>query len=208
MVVPVIPVHQSIFLCVLLLGCASPDRSNPVLVPGDEVSGGIAANIAARKNATSPAKELSELRSLVGDWEVSLELFDSGPQLATGSAQISLDLGGRYYSWQTSLEFEGQQIESRGLLGFDPRFDHYELLWISELTNAQRTARGQGDARRGGIYLDLFETDPSTGAVQRSRTILKIQDDDHFSLGQWGLDVSSSEWQALSKTSYRRVTEG
>ncbi len=192
--------------CFLLVGCmSSSDTVEADLVePVTSVP-----DVQARKLESAPAVELTEVGNLVGVWVVTLEHVTQGEDrartVAHGTATISPDLNGRFLCWMTTLESEGETIASRGRLGFDRRLEVYELLWVSELSSAQRLARGRGDARRGGIQLDWGDVDPETQSIMRSRTVLKIADDDHFSLEQWALNADL-EWVPVWRTSYTRAS--
>lgn len=193
----------------LLLACASDDatrateESKPT--PANSNAG---LGLAQRKRDSAPAEELARVASLVGTWGVTLDSYSPGSddplRLATGTAVITAELGGRFYLWQTVLESQGERIESQGRLGFDRQEERYELAWVSELSSAQRLARGRGDPQRGGVFLEWVDRDPETGAVLRARTVLRLEGEDRFFLEQWGLHPERGDFVRISRTSYER----
>lgn len=195
-------------LCLGLWACSSPGEplsSEASALRADTSTPELA--LAERKSASLPGARLQRVNSLVGDWRVTLESVSASQALvalAQGTASIRPDLGGRFLSWQTQLLSAGESVESRGRLGYDQDHEHFELLWVSELSSAQRIARGNGDPRRGGIQLEWADLDEETQAILRTRTVLEIEDDDHFRLEQWALDPETSEWRLLSRTNYVR----
>ena len=200
--------RASSVLLLLVVGCSSP----PAVVPSSDPGGaGVAVPIdpGALRAATAPGVELHRLAPLVGEWTVQLQSLDGEGRavetLASGSAVITTELDGRYFHWRTELSLGGFPVRAQGLLGHDPRHGVYQFLWLSELAPGMRVASGRGDPERGGIYLEIAERDPESGVLQRARTVLALQDADHFTLEQWGLDPTSGDWIPQQRTHYTRV---
>ena len=186
--------------------CASPPSGRvPADPAGVEETRGL--DWAARLEGPGPSRELRRLEVLCGTWEVVVEDLWSAPEptrVASGEAEIKSILGGRFLAWQSELEFGGRRISAEGRLGFDESNDVLQLLWMSELSRGMRIAAGRGDARRGGLMLEISERDPESGLLLRGRTVLALADDDHFSLTQERLDAETAEWIAQQRTSYAR----
>lgn len=192
-------------LPILLTACSTPSTTTTTpakgqLTPGDDW--------AARVETSAPSKELSRLTSLVGAWEVSLEDLTGDAErprvVATGSATVRSTLGGRYLAWDVELDLEGQLVRAHGRLGYDSSHDVFQFLWLSEASPGMRIASGRGDASRGGLVLEIAERDRASGALLRAQTMLKIEDDDHVTLTQLGLDPVSSDWIPMQRTRYTR----
>ena len=163
-----------------------------------------------RLELAPPSEDLMRLSELVGEWDVVLEDLSQGAgaarEVARGSATIRTSLGGRYLAWDTSFELADRVVSAHGRLGFDESHDVFQFLWLSELAPGMRIASGRGDAHRGGLVLEISERDPDTGALLRARTVLKIEDADHFSLSQLGLDPLEGDWLPQQRTLYVRRT--
>ncbi len=189
-------------------GAPSPGASATSAAPvGEAVSGQDAgeAELRARREASLPGEELEALAVLVGEWELEVAALGEGGERAIGAGRASVApiLGGRFLEWRVETGVGGVLVRSRGLLGHDRERGVHELTWASESSSAQRIARGRGDARRGGLYLELAELDPADGGVRRSRTLLRIEDDDAFRLLQETWDPAAADWRALTVTRYR-----
>jgi hypothetical protein len=199
-----------ILLSALLAGsCAAPNKGRPEDSPREETEG-TSVDWSARLQRLPSSEELQRLTVLCGRWTVALEDLSSGPEpleVARGRAQIEAVLGGRFLAWETELTLQGHTVRAEGRLGFDEANDVFQLLWMSELAPGMRIARGRGDARRGGLVLEISERDPQSGALLRARSVLKVDGEDRFSLTQLGLDPRSSEWVATQRTSYVRLPE-
>lgn len=164
--------------------------------------------IAEGKLSSGAGVEMARAQDLLGAWSVHLQSItpdlESTLSVARGTARISSELGGRFLCFETDLQTEGEEVRSIGRLGFDLLRGHYELVWVSELSSAQRVFRGNGDLQRGGIYLESSERDPKSGATMRSRTVMVMASEDEFHLLRYVLDPLSSDWVLVTRTSYRR----
>jgi len=191
-------------LPILFLACAGP-TSDPELTEAALAAPDPLAGLDERRGASEPGRDLERVASLVGEWEVELESLTpgaGGELLARGEADIQAVLGGRFLAWDT--RFTSPALESRALLGFDGEERRFELSWVSELSSAQRLARGRGDPRRAGIELEWSERDPESGGILRVRSTLRIQDADDFELVQRVLDGETGEWVPVARRRYRR----
>lgn len=161
-----------------------------------------------RLSSTAPGPELRRLGPLVGEWRVELETLEEGGAgarpVASGSAGITSELGGRYLRWSTELELGEVPVHAEGWLGYDARRGVYQLLWLSELGHGMHLAIGRGDPERGGITLEAAERDPETGALLRARTVLTLEGVDRFTLEQEGWDPVGDGWVTRQRTRYTR----
>jgi hypothetical protein len=183
--------------------CATPPQQLPEPSEPSEQP----VDWAARLERSPRSEELERLAVLCGSWDVVVEDLGGTPQpslIAKGRAEIEGTLGGRFLRWETELSLGERSVRAEGRLGFDAPHDVFQLVWLSELASGMRIASGRGDARRGGLVLELSERDPESGMLLRARSILKLEDDDHFSLTQLGLDAENGEWVAQQRTSYVR----
>ena len=195
----------------LVCVCACNSSGDATSVAGDmdnEAATAPAPLVAERLRASAAGEDLAELANLAGSWRVRVEEDRDGARvpLAEGRAEISLALSGRFLEWRTEVELQASAVRSRGLLGYDRERELFELHWISELSSAQRIARGRGDARRGGVTLESADLDPETGGVRRARTVLRIDDDDGFTMRQDTWDPDLADWRRLALTRYERLS--
>ncbi len=202
------------FLLVLLTyvcACACNSPGDATTVAGDDEAASTAApgpTVEERLQASAAGEDLAQLATLVGAWRVLVEEDRGGAlaPLAEGRAEITLALSGRFLEWRTEVALLASTVHSRGLLGYDRERELFELHWISELSSAQRIARGRGDARRGGVTLETADLDPETGGVRRARTVLRIEDADAFTMRQDTWDPDLADWRRLASTRYERLS--
>jgi hypothetical protein len=205
---------KGLVLCLgILSACASPELQAESLaavadVPAEQAWKGI---LEQSLESSAPGPAMGELASMVGYWEVSMNLLASAPgeapavqEIARGTAQVQSTLGGRFLEWSTHLDWDGTPLVSRACLGFDKQAEIYEMWWCSDLGSAQRIARGRGHVHRSGIQLERVE--PQAGEVLRTRTVLRVTDEDHFELKQLNFDPTDASWVPLRMTRFTRST--
>lgn len=157
--------------------------------------------------ASQPRREHHALDPLVGTWttrlvDVAADGKESDPH--PGSANIKWVLGGRYLSWDATLEIGGDVHETTGYLGYDLNQGEYQLLMISDLATGMSVARGRGDIGGKGIRLSIEVVDPTSGAIKRAQSTLRIIGKDRFELDQLGIDTSGEE-RIVRRTHYQRA---
>lgn len=201
--------RQLLALALLVTACGAPGGAIDA-ARGPESDGGTPRrpSAAERLDTSAAGEELATLAALIGSWRVFVEEDQGGDlrPLAEGRADIELALSGRFLEWRTDVQLQSLQVRSRGLLGYDRDRELFELHWISELSSAQRIARGRGDARRGGLTLESADLDPETGGVRRARTVLRIEETDVFTMRQDTWDSELTDWRRLALTRYERLS--
>ncbi len=157
--------------------------------------------------ASRPHKEHIALEPLVGSWKtqlvsVALDGTESDPH--PGTATVQPVLGGRYFTWDATLEVSSNVYETTGYLGYDVNGGEYQLLMISDLATGMSVAHGRGEIEGKGIQLAIEVVDPGSGAIRRAQSTLRIVDKNHFVLEQLGLDATG-EQRIVRRTHYWRT---
>ncbi|MFT7486674.1 MAG: hypothetical protein ACI9F9_002530 [Candidatus Paceibacteria bacterium] len=189
---------------ILFCSCRSASSAGSPLTP-DQSSGKVVEALQTRLASERSNREMEEIAVLAGDWDLVLEAAGAQPAvIARGHATLATILGGQFLEWNTKMTVGDQELHSRGLLGFDSQLRRYEFLWVSELSGAQRLARGRGNPLGQGLGLDYQDTDAVTGAAGRFQSWLQVQDSDHFVLEQREYDGASGVWLVRVRTRYVR----
>lgn len=200
---------RTLFLGLLLCACTAPEptrsaKKQPVLFapPPTLEAQAHDASIASR-----PHKEHIALQPLVGTWktqlvDVAADGTESDPH--AGTATVQSVLGGRYYTWDATLDVGSNVYETTGYLGYDVNGGEYQLLMISDLATGMSVAHGRGDIAGKGIQLVIEVVDPASGAIKRAQSTLRIVDENHFVLEQLGIDPSG-EQRIVRRTHYTRT---
>jgi hypothetical protein len=79
----------------------------------------------------------------------------------------------------------------------------YQLLMISDLTTGMSVAHGRGDINAKGIRLTIEVVDPTSGAIKRAQSTLRLVDKNHSLLEQLGVDPQGEE-RIVRRTHYQR----
>jgi hypothetical protein len=196
------------FLGLVIGACTAPEparnpKKHPVLFATPPT---LEAQAQEASSASRPRKEHLALEPLVGAWKtelvsVAVDGTESDPH--PGTATVQPVLGGRYYTWDATLDVGAKVYETTGYLGYDINSAEYQLLMISDLATGMSVAHGRGDIEAKGIQLVIEVVDPSTGAIKRAQSTLRVVNKDHFVLEQLGLDPNG-EQRIVRRTHYRR----
>jgi hypothetical protein len=198
-----------IFLTLLLPSCVASEPTRAEHKPTNLFAPPPTLEDQAKEaaKASQPRREHHALDPLVGTWVTKLvDVSPDGKEsdVHAGSARISWVLGGRYLSWDATLEIGGDVHETTGYLGYDLNQGEYQLLMISDLATGMSVARGRGDIAAKGIRLSIEVVDPTSGAIKRAQSTLRLIDKDHFELDQLGIDTTGDE-RIVRRTHYRRT---
>jgi hypothetical protein len=158
------------------------------------------------EQGSKPRKEHYSLDPLVGTWttrlvNVAADGTESDPHL--GNAKIMWVMGDRFLNWDATLDIGPQVHETMGYFGYDLNQGEYQLLMISDLTTGMSVAHGRGDINAKGIRLTIEVVDPTSGAIKRAQSTLRLVDKNHFLLEQLGVDPQGEE-RIVRRTHYQR----
>jgi hypothetical protein len=157
-----------------------PAASAAIPVPLDE-------QVKELSTQSRPGAKHAALGPLAGTWDVVLSDIGADQKETErfrGNATLAWILGGRFLRWDVTVDFGGMPGTTTGFLGFDSRFDEYELLMISDLAQGMTVAHGSGELGGAGLVFTVEQLDPRSGARARSRSRLRLLAADHFILQQ------------------------
>jgi hypothetical protein len=156
----------------------------------------IEAQVAELERASQPGPNHRELAPLVGNWEV--RLCDVSPdgaetEVASGSASIRDEFGGRFLRWDTTMRFGSSTHATTGFLGYDLTGREYQSMMITDMGTGMSVAHGIGQLARSGIRFTLEIVDRESGTRARMSSVLRLVDPDHFLQDLLGGDPLSGE---------------
>lgn len=179
--------------------CVADPEPRPLAPPP------LAAPALGLSGAPPPGAEHRSLDVLVGTWQVELFAAAGGEPIARGKAEVRWCLAGRFLGFDLSFEIAGGgRSPASGFLGYDARAGEYQWVWASGWSGRASLARGRGELDAGGLRLVSLETDPSTGAKARVRSILRLRGPDELEIEQ-AVESGSGAWQPTTLTIYRRA---
>jgi hypothetical protein len=96
-----------------------------------------------------PGAEHQRMKALVGEWNVlSKETgFDGKVTESTGTASMTMVLGGRFLRQEFSGTYEGKPFIGRGLMGFDNGSKKWVHSWIDSMSTGMSMGEGTETAQ-------------------------------------------------------------
>ena len=153
-----------------------------------------------------PGKHHQALSPLEGDWQVRVlgeENAGGDPrEIALGRALIRWTMGGLFLRWDVVLEVGTSRHTVTGFLGYDVIQEHYQALWVSELSSSLSLAHGSGSLSGRGIVLQA-SAPPQRGFVE-PRSVLRLLDGDHFTIESIGTKADGEEG-VMQQAVYSRI---
>jgi Protein of unknown function (DUF1579) len=144
----------------------------------------------AYMKATQPGPEHEWLKSMAGDFDADVKLFNpDGSQQSTskGSMHGEMILGGRYLKLSYSGEMDtGTQkipFKGSGLVGYDNGKKKYQSVWVDELSTGMMIT--EGTCTGNTATMEGSATDPMSGNQMKVKEISTIVDKDHHKYEMW-----------------------
>ena len=128
-----------------------------------------------------PGPEHDELKSLVGDWLVTMMIGER--EMGDGTAIVSTVIGDRFLIVDGKVSSEGIDSAFRFTIGFDRRNAEYEITLLDSAGTYSVIARGKPD----GKLIRMFGTDndpymKKMGIDKKFAFDLKMESADEFSI--------------------------
>jgi hypothetical protein len=138
----------------------------------------------AIEEASKPGPEHAALARRVGDWATTTSVnMGAGmpPLTSTGTAKISMILGGRFQVEEAEGNLMGQPYTSHRMLGFNKGTGKYEGTWTYTMSTAIMTITG---ATTDGGKTQALEADVTdeTRMSQHFWITVNEADNDHFTV--------------------------
>ena len=189
--------RRLICLSLLVLFSALPNVAGP-----DEVS---AVEPWALLGAR--CEQHDHLSQLVGTWDAKVTIYTlpgAPPESATGTAEITEILGGRFVQTEFSGQFKGQKIEGLGINGYDRMKERFVGVWMDTLGTMIFSFEGECD-EQGKVRTMIGQYDiPRLGDRRRTKTVTTVIDADCFRFESFDLDPEGLEHKSFEILYTRR----
>jgi hypothetical protein len=129
-----------------------------------------------------PTPEHQQLGSFAGTWsfESRWRGADGKSHTRTGISENRWILGGRFLECDATGQGEGERVESRIVLGFDPRQQRYFAVLLDSLTSYFLQPTGTYRASTRSFVLSGKERDPGAGSAFSYRLLLRVEGPDRY----------------------------
>jgi hypothetical protein len=160
-----------------------------------------AAAMQAMMAAMQPGEHHEHLKKLVGNYDYTIKMWmdpSAPPQESTGKRTAELLLGGRYLEEKFTGNFMGMPFEGVGLMGYDNVNKQYVGTWIDNMSTGIMSMHGTCD--KGTWNMTGESTDPMTGKKMTTRSVVKIVDDNTFTMEMFGPGPDGKEMRMMEMT--------
>lgn len=137
------------------------------------------AMMEAWQRAMTPGPQHASMARMAGEYKLTVKMFmepGGPPEVSTGKASRSMILGGRYLEETVHGTVMGQPFEGRSLTGYDNVTGRWWGTWVDNMSTGLMTSHGDWDEDAGVGTFWGEGTDPLTGEVQKSRTVVRRLD--------------------------------
>jgi hypothetical protein len=141
-----------------------------------EISAEQQAMMEAWQRAMTPGPEHNALAKMAGEFDLTVRMsMEPGaePVESKATALRKMILGGRYLEETVHGTMMGEPFEGRGVTGYDNVTGKWWGTWIDNMSTGLMTSHGEWDDEAGTGTFWGESTDPMSGEVQKSRTVVR-----------------------------------
>jgi hypothetical protein len=160
-----------------------------------------AAQMQAMMAAMSPGEHHEHLKKLAGNHNYTIKMWQdptSPPAESTGKRHAEMKLGGRYLEEEYTGTFMGMPFEGLGFMGYDNVAKEYVGTWMDNMSTGIMTLHGTCD--KNSWTMTGESSDPMTGKKWTSRNVLKIVDDNTFTMEMFAPGPDGKEFKMMEMT--------
>lgn len=211
-------------LAVAAAGVGQPEKKAPAAKPADAAKapaaqpdktpggagqpGGMSPEMMKQmqemmKDAAAPGPEHQQMAKKAGDWTTKTKFSMPGmpAEETTGTAKISMILGGRFLVEDSKGTMMGQPFEAHKLVGYNKATREYEGIWAYTMGTSLMNLTGTSeDGGKTVNYKASYAEAP--GPKETLSITCKSIDDDHFTVTL--SDAGGQTGGATMETTYER----
>lgn len=158
----------------------SSTSSKPAMVATPPVDS--AAQIKAWVDAMTPGEQHKMLARAVGKWKTETTMWMASgapPETSSGTADVTMSLGGRFQKAHFSSLMMGQPFEGESVTAYDNVKKKFVYTWMDNMGTGIIMMEGPWDEASKSMTLIGTFPEPMTGKETTMREVYKIVDDKH-----------------------------
>jgi hypothetical protein len=191
---------------VLFIGSLARCDDKPAAGAAAPANKDAAEKMAAPMASIMPGPAQQKLAKLVGEWTTVTKFTAPDipkPDETTGTAKLSMVLGGRFLHEENSGTMMGQPYSGARLTGYNNDAKQYEASWTWTMSTAILRMAGKSNDDGKTINFDASFAG-ANGEDTRMTVIVKVIDDDHFTVDINGKYPDGSAGPRLETTYTRK----
>jgi hypothetical protein len=154
----------------------------------------------------TPGKMHQWLASFNGAWDAAVISFANPvkPDTSTVSQTYSMTLNGLYQEGKLTGNMMGMAFEGRSITGFDNAKKEFISTWIDNLGSGIIVMTGSYDEATKTMNLKGTQSNPVTGKDSGIRQVMRIVDDNSYTLEMYGDGPDGKEIKFMVGTFKRK----
>jgi hypothetical protein len=162
-----------------------------------------AAMMAAWQKYATPGPEHAELAKMVGDWDAVIEDQSAGGMpKSTGTAHMTMIMGGRYLQEEIKATMMGQPFEGLATTAFDNQTKEYISTWIDSMGTGLAVSKGKVVGGKKEMSGEMIMPGMEKPCISKSS--FTAVDNDHFVMDMTTTTADGAQIGAMKITYTRK----
>lgn len=156
---------------------------------------------------STPGEMHQWLASFNGEWDAEIIAFmdPSKPDTSKATQTYSMILNGLFQEAKLSGSMMGMPFEGQSIGGYDNAKKKFVMTWVDNISSGTTHMTGDYDAATKTLNLKGTQTNPGTGGDMGIREVLKVIDDNTYTLEMYGDDPEGKEIKFMEGTFKRKI---
>lgn len=165
-----------------------------------------AAMMKAYQAFATPGDMHKWLAKFNGTWTADIVSYmdPSKPEKSTATNVYTSSLNGLYQEGKMKGNMMGQDFEGHSTTGYDNSKKMFVSTWVDNMGSGIIYMTGTYDEAAKTLNLKGTQTDPLTGKDAEIREVMKITDDDNYTLEMYGTGADGKEMKFMDGTFKRK----
>jgi hypothetical protein len=135
------------------------------------------------------------MASLNGKWEADITSYanPAQPEKSKGMAVYTSTLNGLYQEGKMTGNMMGMPFEGKSVMGYDNSKKQFVSTWVDNLGSGIVYMTGNYDTTSKILTLKGTQTDPSTGKDADIREVMKVIDNNNYTMEMYGTGPDGKE---------------
>ena len=154
-----------------------------------------------------PGEHHGHMKKLAGNWDYTMKMWTEpgvAPMESTGKRSAEMMLGDRYLHEKYTGTMMGMPFEGHGTMGYDNVQKQYIGTWIDNMGTGIMMSTGSCDGK-GTWTMKGDMADPTTGTMVPTRSVLKMVDENTFTMEMYVTGPDGKEMKMMEMTHKRAM---
>ena len=166
-----------------------------------------AAMMKAWQDFAKPGAMHQWMAKFNGKWEADITSYanPAQPEKSKGMAVYNSSLNGLYQEGKMTGNMMGMPFEGKSVMGYDNSKKLFVSTWIDNVGSGIVYMTGNYDSTTKTLTLKGTQTDPGTGKDSDIREVMKVTDDDNYTMEMYGIGPDGKEAKFMDAVYKRKA---